>query len=94
MFLTMFYFVVQFFCILCVCFYCTSLGAAVSALCALLSSHMYCLYLFNDKTNLMMMMMMQVRPMAHMQLQIEKEMRRKTSPLSETVRVLFIFKFT
>jgi len=44
------------FCILCVCFYCTSLAAAVSALCALLSSHTYlcpcnCLYLFYDKIN-------------------------------------------
>ena len=34
----------------------------------------------------------QVRPMAHMQLQIEKEMRKKTSPLSENVRLLFISK--
>jgi len=37
-------------------FYCTSLGAAVSVLCALLSSHTYlcpcsCLYLFYDKIN-------------------------------------------
>jgi len=34
----------------------------------------------------------QVRPMAHMQVQIEREMRKKTSPLSETVRLLSTFK--
>jgi len=44
------------FCILCVCFYCTSPGAVVSVPCALLSSHTYlcpcnCLHLFYDKIN-------------------------------------------
>jgi len=54
------------FCILCECFYCTSLAAAVSALCASLSSHTYgiCVHVtacICFMTKYMMMMMTTMR---------------------------------